>query len=111
MPKRDPRKAGAIEREIRKLIRVNMLAAGVSQQQLAHALGITFQQVQKYESGANRVAFSRIIAIARVLDAAVADFEQIFNPVAHIWLRHFPPRSLEPSRLDREVKSTPEHAL
>jgi len=43
----------------------------MSQEGLADALGVTFQQVQKYEKGINRVAASTLIAIARVLDVQV----------------------------------------
>lgn len=72
--KTDPRSAGAVEREIGKLIRAKRLASGISQQQLANDIGVTFQQVQKYESGTNRVAFSRLIDIAAVLGAKITDF-------------------------------------
>jgi transcriptional regulator with XRE-family HTH domain len=40
----------------------------ISQQELARRIGITFQQIQKYESGKNRVAASRLEHIARALD-------------------------------------------
>lgn len=41
---------------------------GISQQALADAIGVTFQQVQKYESGRNRIAAVRLLQIARALD-------------------------------------------
>jgi len=44
---------------------------GISQQDLAGRLGITFQQVQKYECGANRVSFSRLVEIAQALNCTV----------------------------------------
>ncbi|MFZ2620320.1 MAG: helix-turn-helix domain-containing protein [Alphaproteobacteria bacterium] len=47
---------------------------GLSQEKLADALGITFQQVQKYESGANRVGASRLFQIGKVLDVTVSHF-------------------------------------
>jgi transcriptional regulator with XRE-family HTH domain len=47
---------------------------GVSQERLAEALGLTFQQVQKYERGANRVSASKLYEIARFLSAPVAYF-------------------------------------
>jgi transcriptional regulator with XRE-family HTH domain len=46
----------------------------MSQERLADALGITFQQVQKYERGANRVGSSRLFDVARVLDVPVSYF-------------------------------------
>ena len=47
---------------------------GISQEKLGEALGITFQQIQKYEKGTNRVGASRLQAISRVLDIPVAFF-------------------------------------
>jgi transcriptional regulator with XRE-family HTH domain len=55
-------------------IRLRRRALRVSQESLAGALGITFQQVQKYERGANRVSASKLHAIADVLGAPVAWF-------------------------------------
>lgn len=49
------------------LLREKRLALGTSQQQLAVACGITFQQVQKYERAANRISVSRLFAIAAAL--------------------------------------------
>jgi transcriptional regulator with XRE-family HTH domain len=45
----------------------------MSQEQLANACGISFQQIQKYESGANRVSFPRLVRIASALDCQVSD--------------------------------------
>jgi transcriptional regulator with XRE-family HTH domain len=47
---------------------------GVSQEKLADALGLTFQQVQKYERGANRVSASKLYEIATALQAPVSYF-------------------------------------
>ncbi len=47
---------------------------GMSQVKLAEAIGLTFQQVQKYESGASRVASSRLYGLSRVLDVPVGFF-------------------------------------
>lgn len=47
---------------------------GMTQQQLADAVGIRFQQIQKYETGANRVSASRLWDIAAALDVPVAFF-------------------------------------
>lgn len=49
-------------------------ALGLSQTALGARLGVSFQQVQKYEQGANRVSASRLHAISGVLGASVADF-------------------------------------
>lgn len=47
--------------------------AGLSQSALATALGITFQQIQKYEKGSNRVAASRLMTIAQTLGCSLMD--------------------------------------
>jgi transcriptional regulator with XRE-family HTH domain len=54
-------------------IREGREALDVSQKGLAHAIGLTFQQVQKYERGVNRVSFSRLVDIAHALDCRVVD--------------------------------------
>ena len=59
-------------------IRIRRLLIGMNQETLAKALGLTFQQVQKYEGGANRVSASRLSQIAEVLGVAVSYF---FNDI------------------------------
>jgi transcriptional regulator with XRE-family HTH domain len=53
-------------------IRARRTALGISQTALAKALGLTFQQVQKYEKGANRVSASTLVRVARELGVSVA---------------------------------------
>ena len=55
-------------------IRMKRKVLGVSQERLAEALGLTFQQVQKYERGANRVSASKLYEIARFLQAPISYF-------------------------------------
>jgi transcriptional regulator with XRE-family HTH domain len=55
-------------------IRLRRKMAGLSQTALADKLGVTFQQVQKYEKGANRVSASRLQMIASVLKMPVSEF-------------------------------------
>jgi transcriptional regulator with XRE-family HTH domain len=55
-------------------MRVRRMALGMSQEKLATALGLTFQQVQKYEKGANRMGSSRLQHAADVLGVAVPFF-------------------------------------
>lgn len=54
-------------------VRARRMAAGMSQETLAQAIGVTFQQVQKYERGTNRISASRLGAIAAALGCEVAD--------------------------------------
>ena len=57
-------------------VRMRRKFLGVSQERLANALGLTFQQVQKYERGTNRISASKLFEIARFLQAPVAYFFQ-----------------------------------
>src|SRR3954451_14957990 len=60
-------------------LRRNML--GLSQEKLGEAIGLTFQQVQKYERGANRIGASRLHELRRVLGVPVAFFLDYTDPV------------------------------
>jgi len=55
-------------------VRMRRLMLGLSQEKLADGLGLTFQQVQKYEKGANRISAGRLQRIAEVLGVPVAFF-------------------------------------
>lgn len=68
------RAPNAIDRRIGERVRARRNEIGMSQQALADRLGVTFQQVQKYEGGVNRIAASRLLDIAAVLEMPVADF-------------------------------------
>jgi len=54
---------------------------GLSQEKLGTAIGLTFQQVQKYERGANRIGASRLHELSRVLDVPVSFFFDDLDPV------------------------------
>jgi len=60
-------------------LRRNML--GLSQEKLGEAIGLTFQQVQKYERGASRIGASRLHELSRVLDVSVSFFFDDTDPV------------------------------
>jgi transcriptional regulator with XRE-family HTH domain len=63
-----------IDRHVGSRVRMRRMLAGVSQEKLGEALGLTFQQVQKYEKGANRISASRLQQIAKMLEVPVAFF-------------------------------------
>jgi len=63
----DNRKTQAIDSYIGKQIRLRRLDCELSQHQLASALGISYQQLQKYERGTNRISASRLYALGLVL--------------------------------------------
>ena len=55
-------------------VRLRRTLMGMSQERLGEALGLTFQQVQKYERGVNRIGASRLFDLARVLDVPIGFF-------------------------------------
>ena len=61
------RKPNPIDIHVGSRVRMRRKLMGVSQEKLAEALGLTFQQVQKYERGVNRIGASRLFDLARVL--------------------------------------------
>ncbi len=70
----DERAANAIDKKLGQRVRTRRLEIGMSQERLAELLGVTFQQVQKYEKGVNRIAASRLHDIAASLDMPIARF-------------------------------------
>ncbi len=70
----DERSANMIDRRLGQRLRARRLEVGLSQERLAEILGLTFQQVQKYEKGVNRIAASRLFDIAAALDVPVGFF-------------------------------------
>lgn len=70
----DERAANAIDKKIGQRVRSRRLEIGMSQERLAELLGVTFQQVQKYEKGVNRIAASRLFDIAASLEMPAARF-------------------------------------
>lgn len=63
-----------VDAHVGKRIRHRRWMVGMTQQQLADRVGIKFQQIQKYETGMNRVSASRLWDIAEVLDVAINFF-------------------------------------
>jgi transcriptional regulator with XRE-family HTH domain len=63
-----------IDVQVGKRIRMRRLFLRMSQRALANDLGLTFQQLQKYETGANRVSASRLSAVADILGVSIAFF-------------------------------------
>jgi transcriptional regulator with XRE-family HTH domain len=63
-----------VDRHVGSRVRMRRMLAGMSQEKLGTALGITFQQIQKYEKGTNRIGASRLQQIARALGVPVSYF-------------------------------------
>ena len=70
--KADPRSVTAIDAYIADRIRKRRLGVGLSQAALAKKLGVSFQQIQKYETGSNRVSASRLFEICKILKVPLA---------------------------------------
>lgn len=74
MKKPGPRSASPIDLHVGTRIRIRRQLMNMTQEKLGENLGVTFQQVQKYERGTNRVGASRLWNISRVLDVPVSFF-------------------------------------
>lgn len=68
------RSANSVDGHVGSRVRLRRLELGLSQEKLAEQLGITFQQVQKYERGTNRIGASRLHQIALVLQSPITYF-------------------------------------
>jgi len=64
----------AVDMHVGKRVRLRRTLLGMSQEQLGTELNITFQQVQKYERGANRISASRLWDISQILDVPISYF-------------------------------------
>lgn len=71
---RNARRANPIDAYVGTRVRLRRMLLGMSQEKLGEHLGLTFQQVQKYEKGVNRIGASRLFDLARVLGVPVQFF-------------------------------------
>ena len=71
---RNARRANPIDMHVGSRVRLRRMLLGMSQEKLGEHLGLTFQQVQKYEKGANRIGASRLFDLSRVLGVPVQFF-------------------------------------
>src|SRR3954451_12826916 len=67
-------RASPIDVHVGSRVRLRRTLLGMSQEKLGEAIGLTFQQVQKYERGANRIGASRLFDLSRVLDVPISFF-------------------------------------
>jgi transcriptional regulator with XRE-family HTH domain len=119
----NPRHVTPIDGEIGVRIRTMRIDRGLSQGQLADKLGVSFQQVQKYEKGANRIGLARAIVVCRILDADISELagtgakrlgSTTFNRDAYelaCELETLPPNVLRKLlELSKTIKTTPKVA-
>jgi transcriptional regulator with XRE-family HTH domain len=79
-------KQSPIDVHVGTRMRLRRTLMGMSQERLGEALGLTFQQVQKYERGVNRVSASRLFDLSRVLDVPISFFyDDMPEPLANIY--------------------------
>lgn len=74
------KRTGALDEEIGERIRSLRLRRGLSQSELGARLGVSFQQIQKYEAGTNRISASRLLDIAMALAVPIADLFGVSLP-------------------------------
>ena len=74
MPQEGARHANPVDAHVGQRLRLRRMALGMSQEQLANRFDITFQQIQKYENGVNRISAGRLYGFAQVLDCPVQYF-------------------------------------
>ena len=67
-------KPNPVDVHVGSRVRMRRTLLGISQEKLGQALGLTFQQVQKYERGANRISASRLRDISQILDVPSSYF-------------------------------------
>ena len=72
--RRIPGVADPVDVHVGSRVRLRRTLLGLSQERLGEAVGLTFQQIQKYERGANRIGASRMYDLAHVLDVPVSFF-------------------------------------
>lgn len=73
-PEKNARRANPIDAHVGGRVRLRRMLLGMSQERLAEKLGLTFQQVQKYEKGINRIGASRLYELSQLLGVGVDFF-------------------------------------
>lgn len=68
------KKPNPVDTHVGSRVRLRRMLLGMSQERLGEAMGLTFQQVQKYEKGVNRIGASRLFQISKILDVPVQFF-------------------------------------
>jgi len=75
------KKPDPVDAHVGSRVRLRRMLLGMSQERLGESMGLTFQQVQKYEKGVNRIGASRLFQISKILDVPVQFF---FEEAPHI---------------------------
>ena len=75
------KKPNPVDAHVGSRVRLRRMLLGMSQERLGESMGLTFQQVQKYEKGVNRIGASRLFQISKILDVPVQFF---FEEAPHV---------------------------
>jgi transcriptional regulator with XRE-family HTH domain len=75
------KKPNPVDQHVGSRVRLRRMLLGMSQERLGDSMGLTFQQVQKYEKGVNRIGASRLFQISKILDVPVQFF---FEEAPHV---------------------------
>ena len=81
------KKPNPVDQHVGSRVRLRRMLLGMSQERLGESMGLTFQQVQKYEKGVNRIGASRLFQISKILDVPVQFF---FEEAPHAETRATP---------------------
>jgi transcriptional regulator with XRE-family HTH domain len=81
------KKPNPVDQHVGSRVRLRRMLLGMSQERLGESMGLTFQQVQKYEKGVNRIGASRLLQISEILDVPVEFF---FEEAPHVDGRRAP---------------------
>lgn len=96
-------KPNPVDVHVGSRVRLRRTLLGLSQEKLGEAIGLTFQQVQKYERGANRIGASRLYDLSRVLDVPVSFFyEDMPDDIASMSPRNITEHVVEPESSDAD---------
>jgi transcriptional regulator with XRE-family HTH domain len=76
------KQANPIDIQVGNRVRIRRMLIGMSQERLGSLLGLTFQQVQKYEKGVNRIGAGRLFEVSRILNVPVDFFYEGVNTVS-----------------------------
>jgi len=68
------KKPNPVDQHVGSRVRLRRMLLGMSQERLGDSMGLTFQQVQKYEKGVNRIGASRLFQISKILDVPIQFF-------------------------------------
>jgi transcriptional regulator with XRE-family HTH domain len=74
------KKPNPVDTHVGSRVRLRRMLLGMSQERLGESMGLTFQQVQKYEKGVNRIGASRLFQISKILDVPI---QFIFEEAPH----------------------------